>query len=75
MEEVVFAIKWAGKDLSASVPAGDTVAGLKRVLEERTSVLVKKQKLIGLKTLAGKAATDATPLAELKPNQKLMLMG
>jgi ubiquitin-like domain-containing CTD phosphatase 1 len=72
-----FNIKWSGKDLEATVEATETVAGLKRVLEIETNVLAKKQKLLGLKTLAGKPATDDTPITELsiKPNQKIMLMG
>lgn len=72
-----FNIKWNGKDVEAAVEATETVAGLKRVLELETNVLFKKQKLLGLKTRAGKPATDDTPVAELaiKPNQKIMLMG
>ncbi|KAH7622271.1 putative Ubiquitin-like domain-containing CTD phosphatase [Nannochloris sp. 'desiccata'] len=72
-----FNIKWNGKDVAAAVEPTETVAGLKRVLEIQTNVLAKKQKLLGLKTLAGKPATDDTPITELsiKPNQKVMLMG
>ena len=72
-----FNIKWNGKDVEATLEPTETVAGLKRVLELETNVLVKKQKLLGLKTLAGKPATDDTPITELsiKPNQKIMLMG
>ena len=72
-----FNIKWQGKDLEAAVEPTETVAGLKRVLEITTNVLTKKQKLLGLKTLAGKPATDDTLVTELaiKPNQKIMLMG
>jgi ubiquitin-like domain-containing CTD phosphatase 1 len=72
-----FNIKWSGKDVEAIVEATETVAGLKRVLELETNVLAKKQKLLGLKTLAGKPATDDTLITELsiKPNQKIMLMG
>jgi ubiquitin-like domain-containing CTD phosphatase 1 len=72
-----FNIKWNGKDLEAAVEPTETVAGLKRVLELETNVLPKKQKLLGLKTIAGKPATDDTPITELsiKPNQKIMLMG
>ena len=72
-----FNIKWNGKDVEAAIEATETVAGLKRVLEITTNVLVKKQKLLGLKTRAGKPATDETPVSELliKPNQKIMLMG
>jgi len=72
-----FNIKWNGKDVEAAVEPTETVAGLKRVLELETNVLTKKQKLLGLKTRAGKPATDDTPITELsiKPNQKIMLMG
>ena len=72
-----FHIKWGGKELEAAIESTETVAGLKRVLEIETNVLVKKQKLLGLKTKAGKPATDDTPIAELsiKPNAKIILMG
>ena len=74
---VVVSFKWNGKVVDASVPAQETVGGLKRELEQQTSVQMKKQKLLGLKTAGGKPATDDTPVAELaiKPNQKFMMMG
>ena len=56
----------------------ETVEGLKRKLAAQTNVPEKRQKLLGLKTLAGKPPlTDDTPIYDLalKPNQKIMLLG
>lgn len=76
MADVAINVKWNGVEIQATVAPTETVAGIKRVLEEKTGVLVKKQKLLGLKTQDGKA-TDETPVSQLaiKANQKFMLLG
>lgn len=73
--DVTVPIKWNGAALEVSLPPTADVAGLKRALEARTSVLAKKQRLLGLKTRAGSAATDATRLSELAVAKPIMLMG
>ena len=40
-------VKWSGKEYPVELPEGDTVAGLKRVLQEQTRVDPKRQKLLG----------------------------
>lgn len=70
-------VKWSGKEYPVELPEDDTVAGLKRMLQEQTRVDPKRQKLLGLKTKDGKAATDEAVLSDLviKPNTKVMMMG
>ena len=70
-------VKWNGKEYSVAVETDDDVASLKRKLESDTRVLAKRQKILGLKTKAGKPAADGDLLSSLalKPGQKLMLMG
>lgn len=70
-------VKWNGKEFSVPMEETDDVASLKRKLEVDTRVLVKRQKILGLKTKAGKPATDADLFSQiaLKPGTKLLLMG
>jgi ubiquitin-like domain-containing CTD phosphatase 1 len=70
-------VKWSGKEYPVELPEQDTVASLKRALQQHTAVDPKRQKLLGLKTKDGKAATDEAVLADLaiKPNAKVMMMG
>eukprot|EP00879_Flechtneria_rotunda_P025810 GHRR01027457.1.p1 GENE.GHRR01027457.1~~GHRR01027457.1.p1 ORF type:complete len:318 (+),score=104.28 GHRR01027457.1:538-1491(+) len=70
-------VKWSGQDYPLQLSEGDTVAGLKRALQEKTQVDPKRQKLLGLKTKDGKAACDDATIADLliKPNAKVMMMG
>jgi ubiquitin-like domain-containing CTD phosphatase 1 len=70
-------VKWSGKEYPLELPEEQKVADLKRVLQEQTRVEPKRQKLIGLKTKDGKAATDEAALSDLaiKPNAKVMMMG
>lgn len=70
-------VKWNGKELSVPVEETDDVASLKRKLEADTRVLVKRQKILGLKTKAGKPAADTDLFSSilLKPGTKLLLMG
>lgn len=74
---VELVIKWSGKEIPLQLPGSDTVAALKRELQERTQVDPKRQKLLGLKTKDGKAATDEAAIGELaiKPNARIMMMG
>ena len=70
-------IKWSSKEVSIKYGDGDTVATLKRKIQEETRVQPKRQKIMGLKAKGGKMAADDTPLTELviKPGAKLMMLG
>ncbi len=70
-------VKWSGKEYPVELAESETVAGLKRVLAEQTSVDPKRQKWLGLKTKDGKAAADEAVIADLviKPTTKVMMMG
>ncbi|GIL65800.1 hypothetical protein Vafri_19425 [Volvox africanus] len=70
-------VKWSGKEIIVKLEPMETVLQLKHKLESETNVLAKRQKILGLKTKDGKAATDESPVGELqiKPNVKFMMMG
>jgi ubiquitin-like domain-containing CTD phosphatase 1 len=70
-------VKWSGKEYPLELAEEETVASLKRALQQQTSVDPKRQKLLGLKTKDGKAATDEAVIADLviKPTTKVMMMG
>lgn len=70
-------VRWSGKEYTLELGSEDTVEGLKRALEAETAVQPKRQKLLGLKTWAGKPAADDTRLVELalKAGAKVMMMG
>lgn len=70
-------VKWQGQEFQIELPPTETVAALKRALQDKTQVDVKRQKLIGLKTKAGKPAADDSLLSDLsiKPTTKVMMMG
>lgn len=74
-KEINLKIKFQGRDLAVRVERTETVANLKRRLEESTHVLSKKQKLLGLKTRDGRLPTDETPLGDVVVGPKIMLMG
>lgn len=75
VKELTF--KWSGKEFSLPVDDAETVSSLKHKIEEQTRVQPKRQKLLGLKAKSGKLPTDSDLLSELqlKPGQKIMLMG
>jgi hypothetical protein len=75
MQSIV--VKWGGKDYPLELAEKETVANLKRALQQQTSVDPKRQKLLGLKTKDGKAATDEAVIADLviKPSTKVLMMG
>ena len=75
VEELTF--KWSGKEFAVAIDKGETISTLKRKIQEQTSVQPKRQKLLGLKDKAGRLPTDEHLLEELqlKPGQKIMLMG
>lgn len=75
IEELFF--KWSGQEFTLAVGEAETVCSLKRKIQEQTSVQPKRQKLLGLKDKSGKLPTDDQLLADLqlKPGQKIMLMG
>lgn len=70
-------ISWTSKEIPIKYADGDTVATLKRKIQEETRVQPKRQKIMGLKAKGGRMAGDDTPLAELviKPGAKLMMLG
>ncbi|PNH07422.1 Ubiquitin-like domain-containing CTD phosphatase 1, partial [Tetrabaena socialis] len=77
MAQVEVGIKWSGKEFTIQCESTDTVLALKHKLEGQTSVLAKRQKILGLKTKEGKPATDESAVGELliKPSVKFMMMG
>lgn len=72
-------VKWQGQELEISVDENDTVGCLKRKIQERTAVQQKRQKLLGLKVKGpGKRTIEddvAVATLDLRPGQKIMLMG
>lgn len=70
-------VKWSGQEYQVAVFEDDTVATLKRKLQDHTHVDVKRQKLLGLKTKGGKLPTDEDRIADLnlKATTKVMMMG
>lgn len=75
LDELTF--KWSGQEFVIIVQKDETVSSLKRKIQERTKVQPKRQKLLGLKDKMGKLPTDGHIVADLqlKPGQKIMLMG
>jgi ubiquitin-like domain-containing CTD phosphatase 1 len=69
--------KWNGKELEITADQSQTVGDVKSMLEVKTTINPKRQKLIGLKTKDGKLATDDSIVSHLllKPGVKIMLMG
>lgn len=74
---VTVTVKWNGKEYEVGVHPDECVEGLKRKLEARTAVQPKRQKLLGLKTIAGKLPGSDTLVRDLaiKPNAKIVMMG
>lgn len=73
--DITLLIKFQGQDLNVHASATDTVASVKRQLEDKTRVLAKKQKLLGLKTCQGRPPTDDTAVGDLRSGSKILLMG
>ncbi len=60
-------IKWSGKDyIIANLLPTHSFADLKAEIYKQTNVNPERQKILGLKTNAGQAATDTTLLNDLK---------
>ena len=57
------------------MPQIHTVGGLRLELQRQTNVDPSKQKLLGLKTKAGRPADDGTPVQELDLKKPVMMMG
>lgn len=70
-------VKWNGKEIPFDLGPEDTIETLKHKLQEETMVQMKRQKLLGLKTKAGKPAQDNVKISDLalKPGTKVMMMG
>ena len=73
MAATTLIVKWGKEEHAVELAGVETVAELKRALQERTHVDCKRQKLLGLKTRDGKLATDDARVADLaiKPNTKV----
>jgi len=76
-ELIQFTIAWNGNSYPLELSAKITIGDLKKIVQQKTEVLVIRQKLIGLKGREGKQVTDECCLCDLviKPNQKVMMMG
>ena len=79
-EHLELTFKWNGQEFILMVDATETMGGLKRKIQEHTTVQPKRQKLLGLKDKAGKSlmqTQDGHLVADiqLKPGQKIMLLG
>ena len=73
-EAVRLEFKWAKELVAVSVPEDAVVGTVKDRLEERTGVLRKRQKLVGVMH-KGRIAADEVRLSEVKLGKKLMLIG
>ena len=73
-EAVRLEFKWAKELVAVSVPEDAVVGTVKDRLEERTGVLRKRQKLVGVMH-KGRIAADEVKLSEVKLGKKLMLIG
>ena len=73
-EAVRLEFKWAKELVAVSVPEDAVVGTVKDRLEERTGVLRKRQKLVGVMH-KGRIAADDVRLSEVKLGKKLMLIG
>ncbi|KAL6068779.1 protein-serine/threonine phosphatase [Balamuthia mandrillaris] len=69
-------VRWSGKELTIHMEEEETVGDLKRKLQGLTNVLIKKQKLLGLK-VGKKEASEDHKIAELTLSKaaKIMMMG
>lgn len=73
-----FAIKWNGQEFKIqNLLISKTVADLKDEIFKLTNVLPERQKLLGLRTKNGQAATDASLIDDInyKINTKILMMG
>lgn len=70
---VTLIAKWGKEKIELNnLPLATNIAQVKDMLSEKTNVLPKRQKLIGLMTLTKQKLTDETLLSELKPKSKAM---
>lgn len=60
-----FAVKWRSNTFMVHVPASATLESVKLSLEDRTGVDVAAQKLLNIKQIGGKPATDATLVGQV----------
>ena len=72
-----FLFKHGGKEYSCAYGEGETFVGLKRKIEEQTSVRTQRQKVLGVKTNKGGVPNDEDLLSDckLKAGQRYMVMG
>lgn len=70
---VTLIAKWGKEKIELNdLPMTVNIAQVKDMLSEKTNVLPKRQKLIGLVTLTKAKVTDEVLLSELKPKSKAM---
>ncbi len=70
---VTLIAKWGKEKIELNdLPLNTNIAQVKDMLSEKTNVLPKRQKLIGLVTLTKGKLTDEVILSELKPKSKAM---
>lgn len=76
-DELALRIKWGGSTYPIELSHTSTVADLKNMLFRLTEVLPKRQKVLGLPRVSGRAPEDTQPLSDLslRPEQQLMLIG
>jgi ubiquitin-like domain-containing CTD phosphatase 1 len=70
---VTLIAKWGKEKIELNdLPPITNIAQVKDLLSEKTNVLPKRQKLVGLVTLTKAKVTDEVLLSELKPKSKAM---
>lgn len=77
IEELALRIKWGTSTYPVELTPESTVADLKTLLFQLTEVLPKRQKVLGLPRVSGRAPDDDQPLSSLslRPEQQLLLIG
>mmetsp|Transcript_3339 Transcript_3339/g.7608 ORF Transcript_3339/g.7608 Transcript_3339/m.7608 type:complete len:488 (-) Transcript_3339:54-1517(-) len=70
---VTLIAKWGKEKIELNdLPSSTSIGQIKDLLSEKTNVLPKRQKLIGLSTLSKAKVTDGVLLSDLKPKSKAM---
>lgn len=77
VEELALRVKWGTSTYPVELTPESTVADLKTLLFQLTEVLPKRQKILGLPRVSGRAPGDDQPLSSLslRPEQQLLLIG
>jgi ubiquitin-like domain-containing CTD phosphatase 1 len=75
---ITLPLKWRADAFDVVLPPSSTVADAKAAVATRTGVPAATVKLVGLKTVAGALASDATLLADVapaRPGARFMVLG